>query len=338
MSGRNNRRAGRVAVAVLAVAAVSVGSFLWFAEADGDDGASSADVTDPAETAASSTTVALATDETSLASAETAPESYFIGPGQVGKPSAELIASLGAIGVTPTVTEQPSKEPPGTVLSVSPSSAEVRSGDEVSIVISIAPTILPTVTLMSDAAAASVLEPLGVSITRVYVLAEDWPAGTVVSQTPVGESSFSPSVTLEVSFPGVTTYLTDMDWVAHDGAGYGAFTVDGTVFPRSVGVLTNPRSSPMFVEYNLGHKALRLRGTLGISDDEPSTMRSTVRIFADGLLVFEGTVGLGDSIDIDIDITNCLRLRIENNGLTEDRGWTVLGDLRVVAQTQLSSE
>lgn len=163
------------------------------------------------------------------------------------------------------------------------------------------------------------------------------------SSTPATTGSGSPTTTPTTSMSGSATtpdsasvvgtqYLADFRRL--DDSNYyrfntGAAAVSGTTYTRSV--MINPRVRiPGYVEYDLARKYTRLEGILGVRDDAtPSGLSMQFEIYADGVLIAGHSIEIGQTIPIDLDITNALRLRLQvTNVDREGNAYAVFGDLR----------
>ena len=86
-----------------------------------------------------------------------------------------------------------------------------------------------------------------------------------------------------------------------------------------------------WAEFDLRRDYERFRTTVGQADRSEATTR-TIRfsVIGDGETLYTTTVGFGQAVDVDVDVTGVLRLRldigvIENSG-TSAGTWAVWGD------------
>ncbi|QBI20824.1 hypothetical protein ER308_15440 [Egibacter rhizosphaerae] len=127
-------------------------------------------------------------------------------------------------------------------------------------------------------------------------------------------------------------FLEDRE--ATDGGGRrwdeGSAQVDGLEYERSVWRIA--RGSPGFAEYDLARDYERFRATLGVRDDSTSDAEFRVIVSTDGNERFRDRVRLGETVDLDVDLTDALRLRIEVEGIddTDRSDSVVFGNARIL--------
>ncbi|MEU6154237.1 NPCBM/NEW2 domain-containing protein [Actinosynnema sp. NPDC047251] len=102
---------------------------------------------------------------------------------------------------------------------------------------------------------------------------------------------------------------------------YGYFTVslqkvDTKEYPRAVTAwlgACGKRGEQAFREYHLDRKYQRLQMKVGLSDGSKSGSSAEFRVLVDGQPVSSATtqVGLGQVRDVEVDVTNALRVRLE---------------------------
>ncbi|WP_052173014.1 DUF1707 domain-containing protein [Nocardia sp. BMG111209] len=161
---------------------------------------------------------------------------------------------------------------------------------------------------------------------------------TAASSSPTTTATRSTTATTGLSGTEFPDVLYVMDGKKLDGATYYSFDtgpaeVSGTTFTRSV--MVEPQAHRLgFVEYNLGRKYIHLDTTIGVRDDAtPSGMSMQFQIYADGVLVSDTAVKLGDTVPIHVDFDHPLRLRIQVTDLTSGGdGYAVFGDLHTSAK------
>lgn len=140
------------------------------------------------------------------------------------------------------------------------------------------------------------------------------------------------------------TLLTESDIVARSGR-YAAYcgsgmlednieSISGEVYENSLSCRDwEPRSG--WAEFDLQRDYERFTATIGHADRSTATDR-TVRfsVIGDGTELYTTTMGFGQATDIDVDVTNVLRLRLEvgvididgGDSPGEDSVWIVWGD------------
>lgn len=93
--------------------------------------------------------------------------------------------------------------------------------------------------------------------------------------------------------------------------GEGVERISGDVYENSLACnIYDERSG--WAEFDLGRDYDRFRATIGQGDDSPATSR-TVRfsVIGDGQTLYSTNVNFGQAIDVDVDVTGVLRLRLD---------------------------
>jgi NPCBM/NEW2 domain/PASTA domain len=176
------------------------------------------------------------------------------------------------------------------------------------------------------------LEERGVKLRVESILDDAKPDGTISEHSPAAGEQLGPEVLAKVTSKPVTFNLVDTKPVQKDGQfspdQTGEFFTNGSRAPRSLllGSYYDDRSP--WIEYDLSRDWRFLRGTVGVSDDAKSDTKIRLDILGDGNPLYSKEFVLGESVPIDIDVSDRLRLRIQITG-TSGQG-LVLGDLRLV--------
>jgi len=85
--------------------------------------------------------------------------------------------------------------------------------------------------------------------------------------------------------------------------------LNGTLYSNAL-VMTGG-TSPQKVEINAGRNHAKFRGVLGVPDDGKSSSNFQVDISLDGAApVFSALINFGETKDIDVDVSNILRIKI----------------------------
>ncbi|HEY3673657.1 MAG TPA: PASTA domain-containing protein [Acidimicrobiia bacterium] len=250
-------------------------------------------------------------------------------PDVVGETLEDAKATLRKRKLTDiTVQEQESSEPVGTVIEQDPV-AGAKSSGSATLTVAKAVGTMPDVTGKTLSVATNTLKALGANVTANDTLDDTKPDGTVVSQDPAAGSPFSPNVTLQIARQPVVTYLSDLSPV-EGGADSGVATMGGTTYAHAVTFYASSASTK--AGYDLGRHYRRLRGTVGLRDDDQASSSVKVEVFADGRSIFSQTVGLGQSVELDLDVTNVLRLELVGTNLarTSQLPSVVWGDVRLL--------
>lgn len=159
-------------------------------------------------------------------------------------------------------------------------------------------------------------------------------SSTTTTTTTTSQLSTTTTPTSPTSGTPVNLVQYLMDSKKLDSSTYlnfdtGPATVSGTTFTRSV--MVDPEGRHLaFVEYDLGRKYTHLDGVLGVRDDAtPSSVAMQFQIYADGVLVTDTPVKLGDTFPIHIDFDRPLRLRLQVTNLKPGGdAFGVFGDIR----------
>lgn len=161
--------------------------------------------------------------------------------------------------------------------------------------------------------------------------------GTVTAQDPAPGAAVGKQVTLTVARPAHTTYLDSL----HPATGYwykqGEIVgMKDKTYPHSLLAIVGGCAGKDSVEYNLAQGYRRFVATAGMSNDSSSaSMQAQFEVFADeGRLLKSGTVKVGEVVDLDLDVTKVLRLRIELQAVRGSSDCTknvwVLGDAKLL--------
>ncbi|MEU4039063.1 NPCBM/NEW2 domain-containing protein [Streptomyces collinus] len=108
-------------------------------------------------------------------------------------------------------------------------------------------------------------------------------------------------------------YLQDLEPLSSsNGVNTGSAQVNGKNYDRSIFLAIDKSSIPEDdAEYNLGRHWRTMQASIGLRDDSPTGSRASFEVFADGKSINKMTLGLGESKNLSLDITNVLRMKIE---------------------------
>ncbi|MGH9270447.1 MAG: PASTA domain-containing protein, partial [Ilumatobacteraceae bacterium] len=324
-----------IAAAALIVLALAGGLVLALGRSGGDStdaaesGAAAAPVTEagtatttetttgPTEAAEPSTTSSPSTTMSSTTTSTTTLAPIEV-PDVEGLSIAEAEEALTDADLVAAVVEEESPGPYDEVVSADPAEgAEVSGGDTVTLTVNKPPAQMPDVLGQDVGAATRLLESYEIEVAEpTEVLDETQTDGAVTDQTPKPGEPFAASAQLTVSRQPEIVYLADLEAV-DSNAGYeaGQAQVNGDIYTRSV-YMDVSTSTPLFIEYDLARKLTRLRGVIGVRDDSTASSLVKVEIFADGTPVSEQDLALGQIAELDLDMTNVLRLRLQVTNLT----------------------
>ncbi|MFJ6677392.1 protein kinase [Actinosynnema sp. NPDC091369] len=141
--------------------------------------------------------------------------------------------------------------------------------------------------------------------------------GTVLSHEPAAGQKVDGKVTLVVARPAVTVYLDEVKPSTGNWSTAGeAFTVGmaGEQYLHALGSSLDYycTSRANVVEYNLSKGYRRLVATAGIGDNaESADVRVQLEVFADGRQLTTQPIEFGKVVDLDLDVTNALRLKLQ---------------------------
>jgi hypothetical protein len=108
---------------------------------------------------------------------------------------------------------------------------------------------------------------------------------------------------------GASQYLAGLNQVAGSGDTFtGSAEVNGQTYAESVSLEVNP--GPANVSYDLGRQWGHLQATLGLSDDSPENEKVQFQIIADQRTIYSHVFELGQSQQINLDVTGVLRLEL----------------------------
>jgi hypothetical protein len=180
--------------------------------------------------------------------------------------------------------------------------------------------------------------PVTLNLVVEEVFDNTKPDGTVTKQDPAPGAAVGKQVTLTVARPAFTTYLDSLrpasgSWYSSQGEIIG---MKDKSYPHSLYASVSACSSKDSVEYNLSQGYRRFVTTAGMSNDSASSdLQVQFEIFADeGRLLKNATVKVGEVVDLDLDVTKVLRLKIQwqpvrSRGNCSSNAW-VLGDAKLL--------
>jgi hypothetical protein len=206
-------------------------------------------------------------------------------------------------------------EPAGTVLDQVPSAGRVVNGPVTLVVAEALPAMLDWVG-QPLASARQWLEDRGVEIRIETRLDAEVPPNTVMDQIPAPGAEVGPEVVLGVSTTPVILPLVELGTTSQEFLEtIASMGMNGDAYLNTVYFGLERRDCCRrlltgFAEYNLSRDWVTLEMTLGISDVDDASSTSLVEFFLDGTKVEEQTVAFGSTVDVAIDVTDVLRLRI----------------------------
>lgn len=235
---------------------------------------------------------------------------------------------------TDTAAEQAaesSTDAAGTDEATTPASAETTTTE------SVAPeTTTEEATLMPDLVGQTLSQARtqlsGTTVSVVEEFDEDARDNEVSAQSAAAGEPVPDEVELTVTRQPVTIYLDQMEIVASSGnfSRFKSRTAElgGEFYPRSMAVADYSQSS---TSWNLSRGFRTLRMTLGRSDDaSDAETQVQVEFFLDQRSVQTEIVSFGEPVELELDVTDALRLEIVATALNGDSSYIVLGDARLL--------
>lgn len=108
---------------------------------------------------------------------------------------------------------------------------------------------------------------------------------------------------------------------------FGPTVINGVSYPNALRITA--QQSPQRLEIDAGRSRARFRGVLGVPDDGKSSASFQVDISLDnGPSIMSVVVNFGETKDIDLDVTNALRIKITVLSKTSDYGRVAIGNPR----------
>lgn len=158
------------------------------------------------------------------------------------------------------------------------------------------------------------------------------------SDTLAGGStpSASPSPS-DAGSPGLVTYVEDLQQAENSDPddGEGIAEVNGTSYQHSRAAQFCFGSNERKWVFVLERKYASLQGVIGLSDDSVATAKIRFEVLADGQLVYSHDLQVGQSVTLDVPVTNVLQLGLDTILLTQDGGCGAAtgewADIRVVS-------
>lgn len=169
----------------------------------------------------------------------------------------------------------------------------------------------------------------GVTIEVEETLDPDATDKEVIAQSVTAGQEWPEAVTLTVARQPVTVYVDSLSTVDSYALGQDTSELDGESYPRSLA--SGSWSESGYSEWNLSRGYRHLVATVGRSDDaEHAEEQVQVEVFLDQRKAWSERVVLGEPVEMDIDVTDVLRLRIEFTSLNDRAAYLVLGDIHLL--------
>ncbi|WP_394361966.1 protein kinase [Amycolatopsis sp. SB7-3] len=176
----------------------------------------------------------------------------------------------------------------------------------------------PTMTTAPDLVGKAVSEaqdslPSSVQVEIIDSIEQTGKPGTVIGQEPKPGDQLNGKIKLTVAREAVQVYLDELEpvrgeWSSQSAAG----RVGGKVLTHTVHDELGCSNAAQAVEYNLAKGFRRLLATAGIDDDSRDTeLKVQLEIFADGRKLTSSVLEYGKSIEVNVDLSGVLRLRVQ---------------------------
>ncbi|WP_194238575.1 NPCBM/NEW2 domain-containing protein [Streptomyces spongiae] len=108
-------------------------------------------------------------------------------------------------------------------------------------------------------------------------------------------------------------YLSEIDPLRSEyGVENESAEIDGEQYSQSVAMRADKSYVPYGdAEYNLGRKWRSFDATIGLRDDSPSESVLKFEVFGDGKVLYEEQMEIGESSEIDLNVSGKLRLTLK---------------------------
>ena len=165
---------------------------------------------------------------------------------------------------------------------------------------------------MLDEARAE-LQALGapLSVERRFVVGAE-PEQIVETVPRAGEplEGLEDEVQLVVAAPGASVFANELRSNSSSDCSFEDATIGGVRLERAI-VCDPDRDDIPHLEYLIGPETAALQGVLGRPLDSDLGVAVEVRIFADARLAFQERIISNNAIDLDVDVSNASRVRLE---------------------------
>ena len=171
--------------------------------------------------------------------------------------------------------------------------------------------VLLAMTVAAGLAACSSANPAVTAASVSPSVSSPAPVSVPASATPAVSSS-----------PALVTLVGNLETTA-DSQPFdtqGIAEVNGVSYPNSLGAQFCFGSSERQWTFVLGRKYSSLQGTIGLSDDSVSAAKIRFEVLGDGQVLFSRDLQVGQSVTLDVPVTNVLQLGLDTTLLTQDGG------------------
>lgn len=240
-----------------------------------------------------------------------------------------VIADAGIPATQVAVTSKPAAGVAGIVVDQTPLFG-TENPSAIQLLVS-APAVVPELVGQAEREATETLLALGARVERATRYVPGTAPGVVVEVQPAAGAPLGESVTLTISEPASSVYLTQVERIA-GSCSSAQESLNGKDFPESMKCAAGAK--PQLSEWLLDRAGTDLIATLGVPDSGASDAAVRVRVLADGNEVGSFTAAYGQATDIKVPVAGALRLGIEVTAVnmperTSASWYAVLGDARV---------
>jgi serine/threonine-protein kinase len=198
----------------------------------------------------------------------------------------------------------------------------------VTLTVSTAPATVPDVTGKTFSAADEQLTKLGFTVKENPIFDQQKADGLVTGQNPPPDTSNAAEVTLDVVRRPVVTYLAGMEPVNKSrlyAFSQGTGKANGQTYSHALLVTPYGGGDPGSIEYDFSRQYRKLSGKLGMGDKSDSAAVGKVEIYGDGRQLFAQDIQFGTTVDVDLDVTDVLRIKISVS-VVDGSGSIIFGD------------
>ena len=241
-------------------------------------------------------------------------------PDVIGSADSAVAGLLQAAGISDfEIEERPSLEPSGQVVDQHPSAGQQALG---TIIVTVAVPLppMPDYTGQRIGDVRAELESWGVTVVEEPVLSTERPEDEVLETTPQSGDALGSEARLLVVVQPVTTVLGGNEEleVGSDGVGIransGLAEINGELYETALFTEMSccaDTGDHAYWDFNLGRDWESFEATVGLLDDSAVEQRGRFRILVEGSVIWEEDVEFGEDVEVSINISDGLRLRLE---------------------------
>ncbi|MFF4660707.1 NPCBM/NEW2 domain-containing protein [Streptomyces sp. NPDC001381] len=146
------------------------------------------------------------------------------------------------------------------------------------------------------------------------------PVTVTANDSSASNQSESPNATSQ------TRYLSELEPLTSTiGVDTSSAEINGRGFARSVTLIAGSAGPANSAEYNLGRHWNLFSATVGLRDDSPTGGSLTFEVSVDGARKYSRQIPLGQSLNVNLDVSNALRLKLTVTYSGQDSGAVYYG-------------